>query len=100
MNIDLTKLSTLEKQFKNSIPHMSEAGAPQLTYSETFAFVMEVLKKYYDTPTDDVDTLEAYFPVYQDLQKLGVVSDAPEMEEIPDEEEDEEEDPNDEEDDG
>lgn len=93
MQIDLKNLSALEKFMKQPLPEMDKGTNETLHFSETFTFILDALRKYYETNVHDVDTIESYYPIYKNLEEIGVVTDAPEIEVIvQDSDEDEEED--------
>jgi len=72
---------------------VSNAGA-----AHTLNLMNSAICAFLNTPEVDIENLEPLFPIYRDLEKLGIVSDIPELEEV-DEDGEEEGSGNDEDDD-
>lgn len=84
MQINLLKLAQLEANLK--LPKSTENGeVTKIGHSETFTFILDAIRKFYETPVEDVEHLESFFPIYDNLQELGIVTNAPEMEDITEE---------------
>lgn len=69
MQINLTKLAELESAMA------SQAAV------KTNDLIFQALTAFYTTQEEDIEDLEPLFPIFQNLEELGVVTDAPELEE-------------------
>lgn len=70
MEIDLKEMASFE---------LSNAGA-----AHTLNLMNSAICAYLNTPEVDIETLEPLFTIYRSLEKLGIVSDIPELEEVDD----------------
>lgn len=66
MEIHLEKLAAFEEQY----PHAQH----------TLSLINDSLRAYINTPEVEAEILEPLFPIFNSLEKLGIVTDAPELE--------------------